>query len=199
MLELNLLPDWKEYYTDSEKVPKHIDKGDGIALYINHKKYLPDENLTISQLVHNLVNSRMKSKWIHRHKLLRSRMSFITTLLIAFFPKCPVCWAAYMSFFGFLGFTQFKYQPQLLPVLIGLFIINAATMYINRKLHGIYPLVFSILGSVLIILNRIYYNEKAILILGAILICTASLWNSLSKRISRSITYNIVRYFQQQP
>jgi hypothetical protein len=33
-------------------------------------------------------------------KASRPMLTAVLSLLIAFFPKCPVCWATYMSMFG---------------------------------------------------------------------------------------------------
>ena len=41
----------------------------------------------------------------------------LASLGVAFFPKCPVCWAAYLSVFGIAGLEQIPYAPWLQPVL----------------------------------------------------------------------------------
>jgi protein SCO1/2 len=39
----------------------------------------------------------------------------LASLAFAFFPKCPVCWAAYLSLFGIVALEQIPYAPWLLP------------------------------------------------------------------------------------
>src|SRR5258705_27104 len=50
----------------------------------------------------------------------------LASLVWAFFPKCPLCWAAYLSVFGITGAQQILYFSKMRPVFLALMLINAA-------------------------------------------------------------------------
>ncbi|RLJ75131.1 MerC domain-containing protein [Pedobacter alluvionis] len=133
---------------------------------------------------------RPKKGWLRRMKirhLLSTNFSFFSAVVIAFFPKCPFCWAAYMSLFSYFGLSKLSYQPWLLPLFIGLFFVNLFSMYANGKRHGYKPLILSLLGGMLIVVNRIFLEVQGLMIVGASLLIVVSLWNSLPKRMINSI------------
>jgi protein SCO1/2 len=49
-------------------------------------------------------------------------------VVTAFFPKCPVCWAAYLSVFGVAGLDSLPYSPWLLPVFVTLLLVNLVSV-----------------------------------------------------------------------
>ena len=57
----------------------------------------------------------------------------ILSVAIAFFPKCPVCWAAYLSVFGIAGLEQLPYSPWLLPLLASLMLINLGSLRLQQR------------------------------------------------------------------
>lgn len=57
----------------------------------------------------------------------------ILSLATAFFPKCPVCWAAYLSVFGIAGLEQLPYSPWLLPLFACLILINLGSLWLQRR------------------------------------------------------------------
>ena len=54
----------------------------------------------------------------------------LLSVATAFFPKCPMCWAAYLSAFGIAGLGGVQYSPWLLPVFATLMVAN---------LYGLFP------------------------------------------------------------
>src|SRR5262249_31174051 len=48
---------------------------------------------------------------------------------VAFFPKCPVCWAAYLSMLGIVGLNQISYSPWLQPVFLTVMLTNLASVW----------------------------------------------------------------------
>jgi protein SCO1/2 len=76
----------------------------------------------------------------------------LVSLAIAFFPKCPICWAAYLSVFGIASFQQIPYTPWLLPVFAALMLVNLAGLWwrgrSQRSLIGFY---LSAAGSIAIL------------------------------------------------
>ncbi len=103
--------------------------------------------------------------------------STLTSVLIAFFPKCPLCWAVYMSTLGGLGFTKLHYMPWLLPVLIVFLTIHLILILKQIRRKGYLPFLVSFSGAALIITGRIFSNEGWLLESGIALILSGSLLN----------------------
>lgn len=55
--------------------------------------------------------------------------STLLSVATAFFPKCPMCWAAYLSAFGVAGLGGIEYSPWLLPVFAALMVANLYCLY----------------------------------------------------------------------
>ncbi|MDB5222117.1 MAG: hypothetical protein JWN83_784 [Chitinophagaceae bacterium] len=195
MMDLYIVPTWREYF-DKINVPAYARKIDRNALFINGKIiWKADENNSIPSVgilkMRILTVQTKRSLW---KRVLRNHISFFTAIFIAFFPKCPFCWAAYMSIFTALGLGSIPYQPWLLPFLIALLFVNISSLYFTRKRHAGKPLVLTLAGALLITVNKLFFNHLYLAILGAFFLIGASLWNSLSKRMVRSLKY----YFQFQ-
>lgn len=78
----------------------------------------------------------------------------LASLGVAFFPKCPVCWAAYLSVFGIAGLERIAYVRWLQPVLALVMLTNLATVWSRSRatgrLSGLYLVsagAFAILAS----------------------------------------------------
>lgn len=111
----------------------------------------------------------------------RSLFSFLLSLLIAFFPKCPVCWAVYMSMFGGLGLSQLPYLKWLLPVLLLLFALNLFLLYRKGKKTGYGPFILNLLGAVIILAGRTFFiADKELLYTGMLMVLSGSLWSGFS-------------------
>lgn len=55
---------------------------------------------------------------------------------LAFFPKCPVCWTAYLSMFGIAGIEQTPSISWLQPMLIALMLVNVASVWLRSRSTG---------------------------------------------------------------
>jgi protein SCO1 len=60
----------------------------------------------------------------------------LASLGVAFFPKCPVCWATYLSVFGIGGLERIPYSPWLQPMLVALMLINLASVWLRGRSTG---------------------------------------------------------------
>jgi protein SCO1/2 len=60
----------------------------------------------------------------------------LASLGVAFFPKCPVCWAGYLSLFGVAGLNQIPYSPWLQPLLGAAMLINLASAWLRGRSTG---------------------------------------------------------------
>ncbi len=114
-------------------------------------------------------------------KTIHSFSSVMLSVLIAFFPKCPVCWAVYMSALGSFGVTQIPYMEWLLPVLIAFLVLHLWLLYKKVSHEGYGPFLFSLIGTSIMIIGRFFIvNSKSILIAGMICIIIGSLWSAFS-------------------
>jgi hypothetical protein len=61
-------------------------------------------------------------------------LTTVASLAAAFFPKCVMCWGAYLSIFGIAGLERVPYAPWLLPLFIALMSVNIASLWPGQ--HG---------------------------------------------------------------
>ncbi|NIG56415.1 hypothetical protein [Chitinophaga sp. Cy-1792] len=116
-------------------------------------------------------------------KSARSLPSILLSILIAFFPKCAVCWAVYMSMFGSIGLTKLPYLPWLLPVFTGLLLFHVAMQYRTIRLKGPLPFCCSLAGVTCLLLSRFLYpGMKPLMIAGMAFIVLGSLLASFAAR-----------------
>ncbi|MEM0577429.1 hypothetical protein [Flavobacterium polysaccharolyticum] len=114
----------------------------------------------------------------------KSLSSVALSVLIAFFPKCPLCWAAYMSLFGFLGLSQLPYMSWLLPVLLVFLGIYLVILYRKSHKNGYIPFQLSLTGAILLLIGKLFFPlEKWIAVLGMIFIISSSLWLSFGVQV----------------
>ena len=193
MAALDLLPCWDEHHPEqsSFKKKKRIP-----AVYINDKR-IWDVRQPIGNFNENLIKAAIaragRSGGFRFRKFLRMNFSFLLALGIAFFPKCPLCWAAYLSSLGLYKFSSITYQPWMLPVFIVLLGLNILSLYLTRKRHHYGPLLLSLGGSVLIVLNRFYFKDKDFIYLGIALMVVGALWNSLPRNMAISLRMFLFR------
>ena len=105
-----------------------------------------------------------------------SVLSILLSIGVAFFPKCPFCWAGYMSLFGIASLESIPYTPWLKPVMVVALGINLLVLYRMsraRKFH--LPFYFSCAGATLILLGShadagsLATQGLAFIIFGAVL------------------------------
>lgn len=112
-------------------------------------------------------------------KTARSTPSVILSILIAFFPKCPMCWAVYMSMFGSLGLAKLPYMKWLLPVMMIFLAIHLFFLYKRIRVAGYLPFIISMLGAVFIMSSRAFFpGTQWSLVAGVGMILTGSLLNN---------------------
>ena len=115
---------------------------------------------------------------------MRALPPLVLTVLMAFIPKCPACFVAYLSLFGSAGLALTPYTEWLYPLLV-VFLLLHLTFLFPRTTHARYaPFVLSGIGSIAIVVARFFLSEPrpAISIAGVSLVFLGSLWNGFSKR-----------------
>ena len=107
--------------------------------------------------------------------------SVLLSVLVAFFPKCPLCWAAYMSMFGSFGLANIPYMGWLFPVLLVFLGLHLLLLLKKVPQKGYGPFVLSLVGVACILTERIgFTGTVALLYMGMAFIFIGSLWNSFS-------------------
>src|SRR5688572_28559500 len=56
-------------------------------------------------------------------------LSSVSAVIVAFFPKCPMCWAAYLSLFGVAGVDWLTPSPWLLPLFVLVLLVNVGSLW----------------------------------------------------------------------
>lgn len=106
----------------------------------------------------------------------------LASLAWAFFPKCPMCWAAYLSVFGIAGIEKIFSSSKMQVVLVGMMLINIVSVWFRgratRRMSGFY-LVCA--GVVTIILGKAAAWDQAA-VAGVLLTVTGSLWSAVDRR-----------------
>ena len=114
-------------------------------------------------------------------KTARSVPTALLGVLIAFFPKCPVCAAAYMSMFGSVWLASAPLAAWLFPVLIGFSGLNLLLLLRRSEDKGYGPFVLALAGTTAILLGRsLFPDHRWVLVPGMLLMLSGSLLNSFS-------------------
>ncbi len=115
--------------------------------------------------------------------MVRSVAAVGLSFLVAFFPKCPACWAAYMSALGFASLAQIPYVGFLFPVLVAMLGVHLVLLWKQVGKVGCGPLLASIGGTLTVLLVRSYAPGAHWALNGGILLMLGgSLWHSLSMK-----------------
>jgi protein SCO1/2 len=112
--------------------------------------------------------------------VLQTVLSVFLFLAVAFFPKCPACWAAYLSALGISGLTAMSLQPWMIPLIFVGMGVNLFLLWCGcRKRNGLIPFQLSATGMLLIILSGIWWHWKGGTVAGLVLVLLGSALNSL--------------------
>lgn len=109
---------------------------------------------------------------------------------IAFFPKCPMCWAAYASVLASLGVARLPpYQPWMLPLLIGLLLLHLYLLRRQLAAHRYWPFACSLGGAACVLLGRLAVPQHSgLAVAGISLLVLGSLLNSVATSSPVSLT-----------
>jgi protein SCO1/2 len=111
----------------------------------------------------------------------------LASLGVAFFPKCPICWAAYLSVFGIASLNQIPYSPWLQPVLVAVMLINLASVWLRGRLTGRMSGFYLVsAGALAIVVSRTRFSWENAALWGVALTLAGSLLSALSAVKGRS-------------
>jgi hypothetical protein len=129
----------------------------------------------------NIQEKMTKKPFSEISETTRSIPSVLMSIPIAFFPKCPICWAVYMSMVGSLSLAQLPYAPWLLPVLLSFLASHLFMLFRKSSQNGYVPFALSLAGAVLILSGKFFFPlEKWLMIAAVAIIISGSLLNSFS-------------------
>ena len=104
------------------------------------------------------------------------------SLVIMFFPKCPLCITAYLSLLGITNIHILQFAYQLLPVFVVLLFINLLSLFMGAdRRNGLIPFYLSLLGTTCIVVFGLLLNVRMLGYMGTGLILMGSLLNSLDQ------------------
>jgi protein SCO1/2 len=107
----------------------------------------------------------------------------LASLGVAFFPKCPVCWAAYLSVFGIAGLQRIPYSPWLQPVLAAVVLINLASLWLRGRSTGrMSGFYLAGAGALAILVSRVGPAWGRVALWGVALTLAGSLMSALNAR-----------------
>ncbi|MCB9234957.1 MAG: hypothetical protein H6581_25100 [Bacteroidia bacterium] len=169
---LGWMPAWQEIQAGNQELPSRFRSLQGPFVLANGKWMAVEEAEIMAKKF--LQVQKQSSRWSWLRKPL-STGSVLPGILLAFFPKCAGCWAAYMSVFGSMG-MGLPYLPWLKHVLAGSLVLSAwyfARM--ARRRNRWIPFGFQMSGFVLVILTQYLIGLKFLLWPGVALVFAGSL------------------------
>jgi protein SCO1 len=105
---------------------------------------------------------------------------------IALFPKCPLCWAAYLSLFGIAGLESIPYSPWLQPVLAILLLLNLTSAWFRARSMGrMIPFYLVIVGALALIVSKVFGASDTVGYAGVLFTLAGSVWGSTTMRNQR--------------
>jgi protein SCO1/2 len=108
----------------------------------------------------------------------------VLALAMALFPRCPVCWSAYLSVFGIAGLEQLPYSPWLLPVLACLILVNLGSLWLqSRGQVSTQGFFFAAAGAFMILVPGMSFGLEYAGLAGVILTLTGSLLSVFSSSL----------------
>jgi protein SCO1 len=119
-------------------------------------------------------------------KTASSLFGTLASLGVAFFPKCPICWTAYLSVLGVAGLQRIPYSPWLQLILITVMLINLASVWLRGRSTGRMSGFYLVsAGALAILVSKLGPGWENAAAVGVALTLAGSLLSALSARNSR--------------
>jgi protein SCO1/2 len=152
-----------------------------------------NEEEVVSRAVELLKEESAASAPKQSSKATTPLMGTFASLALAFFPKCPICWAAYMSVFGIVGLDRIPYSPWLQPVLAVVMLINLGSVWLRaRSTFRMLPFYLASAGAILLITSKLVQGFEKATLAGVALTVAGSLLSSLSSNKRRQRVTEVV-------
>lgn len=159
-------------------------------------RFQAEDKLIMDALNELISDKSLASKKSIKKEKITTVLNRVSTVMlpifIAFFPKCPMCWMAYLNLIGISSIVSIKHQPWLVYVFIGLAIVNLFNLYrLSKKRNGMLPFYLALFGTVLLGVN--YWLDLSVffLMMGLLLTFISTLLNSLSFKLYHKLFHFI--------
>lgn len=111
-------------------------------------------------------------------------LSGVSALVVAFFPKCPMCWAAYLSMFGIAGADWLTNSPWLLPLFVLALVLNVGSLWwLARRRQRPVGFYVAALGALTILAGSLWLDRSEVSTAGIALTFAGSLLSVVSRRV----------------
>src|SRR6266404_4097302 len=111
--------------------------------------------------------------------------SFMTasSLLLAFAPKCPVCFLAYFGVFGVVTASASACRVWLPPITALWLALTIGLLIIGRSTRGrVGPVLLAVAASIAIFSGRFILEDRLVIIAGLSGLIAATLWRAWTRR-----------------
>ena len=128
-----------------------------------------------------VLRENLNIKTTQRPNLASPVFGTAVALGLALFPKCPLCWAAYLSLFGIAGLETIPYSPWLQPVLAILLLANLTSIWFRARGTGrMMPFYLVTAGALAIVASKVFAGSVAAGFLGVFLTLVGSIWSTVA-------------------
>jgi protein SCO1/2 len=104
-------------------------------------------------------------------------------VLLALFPKCPACWAAYLSAFGIAGIDSWAQRGWVEALLVALTVLNVGSVWMRARATGrVAASVLVVAGALAVLASRFAPGWQSAAVLGLCLTMIGSVWGVWSRR-----------------
>lgn len=118
-----------------------------------------------------------------RGKTASTMLGTLASVGVAFFPKCPICWAGYLSMFGVAGLERIPYYPWLQPLLFAVMLINLASVWLRGRSTGRMSGFYLVsAGAFAIVVSKLGLGLESVAIWGIALTLAGSLLSALNAK-----------------
>lgn len=156
-------PYWQEWRAGAANLPRHLKKYGKPVVLVNG--YAAMENFgdpgAAALLRRNIEKYKNKKSRSSPAARLLHAFHVVLPVFILFFPKCPVCWAAYFNVFVNLG-IHIPYLPEVQTGLIALsFLFCAFLFWRAPRMSGYLPPSLIVAAPILLLLNKHLLDNTA--------------------------------------
>lgn len=187
---LNWMPTWQELMAGDPALPKKYQALSGPFLLANDKLIELGESEEMARTLQRLQGKARKWDWL---RMPLATSSAVPGILLAFFPKCAGCWAAYFSVLGTLG-IGLPYLPWMRHVLAATLVLSAIYFArVARRRKRWIPFGFQMAGFVSVLAAQYLLGLQALIWLGVTLVFIGSLLyampDSWMRKLERELNF----------
>jgi protein SCO1/2 len=120
-----------------------------------------------------------------RRKTTSPVLGTLASVAVAFFPKCPICWAGYLSLFGVASLQRIPYSPWLQPLLVAVMLVNLGSVWLRSRATGRMSAFYLVsAGALAILISKAGPGWEGAAALGVAFTLAGSLLSALNgKRV----------------